>query len=221
MRQVRNLPGPAVILAAYVIGSIPFSGLLARKLEGVDLRTVGTGTVSGTGLFRVAGLGPLLVGGILDLAKGSAGPLLAGAHRPTLQVAAGAAGVTGHNWSMFLGGAGGRGISPAMGALTVLAPEGAAVLLTGLAVGRSIRATSLGALGSYLALVPVLSRTRGRRGGLIAVTLIAPLLLKRIAGNRAVRGPQRGRVYLNRLLFDQDESQLPAVRRVRPAGATP
>ena len=58
MKQVRDLPGPVVVLAAYVLGSVPFSGILARLLEGIDLRTVGTGTVSGTGLFRVAGLGP-------------------------------------------------------------------------------------------------------------------------------------------------------------------
>lgn len=219
MKQVRSLPGPVVILAAYIIGSVPFSGLLARLLKGVDLRTVGTGTVSGTGLFRVAGVGPLLAGGVLDVAKGCAGPLLAGGHRPTLQIAAGAAGVMGHNWSMFLGGAGGRGISPAMGAMTVLAPEGAAALLTGLAVGRANRATSLGTFGSFVALVPLLSQTRGRRGRLIAVSLIAPLLLKRIAGNRAAPGPHPGRVYLNRLLFDQDERQGPALRQT-PIGAT-
>ena len=221
MKQVRDLPGPVVVLAAYVLGSVPFSGILARLLEGIDLRTVGTGTVSGTGLFRVAGLGPLLVGGVLDLAKGAVGPLLAGAHRPNLQLAAGAAAVTGHNWSMFIGGAGGRGISPAMGAMTVLAPEGAAVLLTGLAAGRAGRATSLGAFSSLVALVPVLSRSRGRRGRLIAVSLVTPVLMKRIAGNRAVHGSQRGRVYLNRLLFDQDEPQWPPRRQSSKPGATP
>lgn len=220
MKQIRDLPGPVVIVGAYVIGSVPFSGLIARLVKGVDLRTVGTGTVSGTGLFRVAGLGPLLVGGILDLAKGCVGPLLAGAHRPDLQLAAGVSGVVGHNWSVVLAGAGGRGISPAMGAMTVLAPEGAAVLLTGLAVGKANRATSLGAFGSFVALVPVLSRTRGRRGRRIAVWLVVPLLLKRIAGNRAPTGSRRSLVYLNRLLFDQDEPRWPTWRWVGIAGAT-
>ena len=209
VKQVGNLPGPVVIVAAYLIGSVPFSGLIARFLTGVDLRTVGTGTVSGSGLFRVAGFGPLVAGGALDVAKGCAGPLLAGTHRPALQLAAAVSGVVGHNWSVFLGGAGGRGISPAMGAMTVLAPEGAVVLLAGLAAGKASRATSLGALGSFAALIPVLGRTRGTYGQCIALSLVAPLLAKRIAGNRPVRGPHQSRVLLNRLLFDQDEAQWP------------
>jgi glycerol-3-phosphate acyltransferase PlsY len=209
MGRNAKLPAPVVVIAAYVIGSVPFSGLLARRLRGVDLRKVGSGTVSGTGLFRVAGMGPLMLGGVLDLAKGSVGPLLAGRSRPGVQTAAGAAGVVGHNWSMFLDGAGGRGISTAMGAMLVTAPEGSGLMLAGLALGRATRATSLGAFVSYLALVPLLSRTRGRRGFITAVSLVMPMLLKRVTGNRPPVGPARRRAYLNRLVFDEDEARWP------------
>jgi glycerol-3-phosphate acyltransferase PlsY len=209
MGRTADLPAPIVIAASYAIGSIPFSGIVARFVKGVDLREVGAGTVSGSGLFEVAGLGPLLVGGVLDLAKGAVGPLIAGPNRPMLQLGAGAAGVVGHNWSMFLNGAGGRGISPAMGAMLVEAPEGSAVMLAGLAVGKAGNATSLGAFASFVALVPLLSHTRGRRGRLAALSLVVPLLLKRLAGNRAPEKPRRARVYLSRLLFDQDTPPWP------------
>src|SRR5437660_880085 len=85
-------------------------------------------------LTVAAGFRVLAVAGVLDVAKGAVGPLLAGRDRPALAAAAAAAGVAGHNWSPFLRGAGGRGISPAIGALLAGAPVGAAVLLGGLAV---------------------------------------------------------------------------------------
>src|SRR6478672_5066114 len=51
-----------VLVVAFVAGSIPFSNLAARITRGVDLRTVRTGTVSGTSLFRVSGFPALVVG---------------------------------------------------------------------------------------------------------------------------------------------------------------
>lgn len=206
MEDARQMSAWVVLPIAYLCGSIPFSGMLAKQLRGVDLRTVGTGTVSGTGLFRVAGLGPLLVGGLLDLAKGSVGPLLAGPNRPELARRAGAAAVTGHNWSVFLEGAGGRGISPAMGSLLVNGWEGSLHLLAALAIGKLSKATSLGALAGYLTLGEVLER-RGRPGGRrTAAWLVAPMLLKRVLGNAP---PPSARIAMVRLVFDQDTPQWP------------
>ncbi|HEV2368845.1 MAG TPA: glycerol-3-phosphate acyltransferase, partial [Acidimicrobiales bacterium] len=61
----------ATLILAYLTGAVPFSNLFASRLAGVDLRKVGSGTVSGTGLYRVAGFRPLAVAGVLDVAKGS------------------------------------------------------------------------------------------------------------------------------------------------------
>lgn len=210
---------PVVLAVSYLIGSIPFSGMLARWLKGVDLRNVGTGTVSGTGLYRVAGAGPLIIGGLLDVAKGGAGPLMAGSHRPGLRAMTAACVVVGHNWSVFLRGSGGRGISPALGAMAVTAPEGTLVILGGLAAGRASRATSLGALASYLALIPVLPRTRGGWGAATAAAVVAPMLLKRVMGNQPVQGSDRARTYVNRLLFDQDTPQWPRWLSTAEGGA--
>src|SRR5512138_1483173 len=116
------------VLTAYLLGAIPFTQIVSRRLTGIDLRTVGTGTVSGTGLYNVAGLWPLVLGGGLDVAKGAGAALLAGDSDP-LRVLVGAAVVTGHCWSVFLGGAGGRGLSPSLGVLAVSAWPGAILLL--------------------------------------------------------------------------------------------
>ncbi len=205
-----------VVGAGYLAGAIPFANLIARATKGVDLREVGTGTVSGTGLFYETGLKPLLAAGILDVAKGTVGPLLAGKDRPALAAAAGGAAVVGHNWSLFLRGAGGRGISPAMGAMLVNGWQGSLVLLAGIAGGRAVRLTSVGAFLAYLGLVPALKATRGRDGAIAAAAVVAPMLLKRLAGNRPPPDSRRSETLLLRLIFDQDT--LPSVHwnRRRP-----
>lgn len=199
-----------LVAVSYLVGSIPFSQITARWLRSVDLRGYGGGTVSATALRDVAGPGALVLAGVLDLAKGTVGPLVAGGRRrPALATLAAAAAVSGHNWSPFLRGAGGRGISPAMGAFLVLAPEGAGVLLAGLAVGRVVRQTAVGAVIADGALLPVLARTRGRTGVAFAAAVLAPMLVKRLLGNRPAATPD---TYLWRLLFDRDERSAAAHR---------
>ncbi len=202
---MRRLPPPAVIGLAYLSGSIPFSNLVAHRLRHVDLRTVGSGTVSGSGVYAIGGSGPLALAGTLDVAKGTIGPLMAGRDRPTLAALAGGAAIAGHDWSPFLRGAGGRGLSTALGSLLVNAWEGVVVLGLGLAGGRLARRTSIGCFAAYVALVPVLGTTRGRRGALAGGAVLVPLLLKRVLGNRRPAGPNPWRTYLFRLVLDQDE----------------
>ncbi|HZD75162.1 MAG TPA: glycerol-3-phosphate acyltransferase [Actinomycetota bacterium] len=189
--------------AAFLVGSIPFSNMAARLTRGVDLRGVGNGTVSGTGLYRVAGFGPLAVAGALDVSKGAVAPLLVGRDHPAVPLAAGLV-VAGHNWSPFLRGAGGRGISPALGALAVVGWPGALLLLAGMTCGKLVRQAALGTLLAQVALVPVLARTKGRRGALAGAAVVAPMLAKRLLGNSPPAGPSPGRVYLSRLLYDRD-----------------
>ena len=193
-----------MLAASFFAGSIPFANLAARRLRGVDLRTTGSGTVSGTSLYRVAGFGPLAVVGCLELTKGAIGPLLAGSRRPELGAGATGLAVTGHNWSPFLAGAGGRGISPALGGLLVLAPAGTAVLAVGMAGGRLSGHTALGSFLAMLGLAPALAVTRGRRGAWTGVAIVVPLLTKRLLGNGPPEGRSRLGVYLRRLVLDRD-----------------
>ncbi len=196
--------------AGFLAGSIPLSNIAARLTRGVDLRSVGSGTVSGTGLYRVAGFGPLAVAGVLEVAKGSVGPLLATRSRPGVAALAGGAAVIGHNWSPFLRGAGGRGISPAIGALLAQAWPGAVTLLGGLAVGRLAGETAVGSLAADIVLVPFLWRVSGRRGAVAGTAVVVPMLLKRLAGNGPISG-ERNRTLVTRLVFDRDHREVDEV----------
>ena len=198
-----DVGGAATVLIGFAAGAVPFSNIAARLGAGVDLRSFGNRTVSGTNLYEVAGFRSLAVAGVCDVAKGAVGPLLVGPDRPVVAALSGGAAVAGHNWSPFLSGAGGRGISPALGALAVTAWPGSVLLLGGLVVGRLAKQTALVMFVAEAALVPLLARRRGWRGALAGACVVAPMLAKRAAGNAPLaRADWRGR--LERILFDRD-----------------
>jgi glycerol-3-phosphate acyltransferase PlsY len=192
------------VLGAYLVGAVPFSQIVSMRLVGTDLRKVGTGTVSGTGLYRIAGLWPLILGGGLDVVKGASAALLAGDDE-WLAVMVSAAVVIGHCWSVFLRGAGGRGISPGLGALAVLYWPGAVLLLVGLVIGRLVKETGLVAFISDLALVLVLTVTNAGWGLALALAVVLPMLVKRVTGNALSEFAAEPHVYVNRLLYDADQ----------------
>ncbi len=192
-----------VLGCAYLVGAIPFSNIAARRTRGVDLRQVGSGTVGGTALYRVAGFAPLAVAGVFDVSKGAVGPLLAG-DRPLLAATAGGAAVAGHNWSPFLRGAGGRGVAPALGALLVNAWPGAVLLLIAMIIGKWAGETGVGTLVALLALAPVLGWMRGATAAAAGGAVAVPMLIKRLTGNARPDGDPAP-TYLNRLVFDRDD----------------
>ncbi len=195
---------PATVVAvSFLAGSIPSSQIAARLTADVDLRDVGSGTVSGTSLFRVAGFVPLALSGIADIAKATVGPLLAGRDRPAVAAVAGGAAIAGHNWSPWLRGAGGRGFAPSLGALGVNAWPGVPVMLGGLVAGKAARQTGLGGFVAQCALVPVVARTHGRRGAIAGACVVAPMWIKRMLGNEPPK-ERSVRAYAHRLLFDRD-----------------
>jgi acyl phosphate:glycerol-3-phosphate acyltransferase len=117
--------------AAYLIGSIPVSVVIARLLGGPDPRTVGSGRTGGANVLRTYGLRVAAVSGLLDMSKGIVGvliPLVLGLG-PLVMSLAGLAAILGHSRSVFLGFAGGRGVSAGFGALLVISPIAAAVVL--------------------------------------------------------------------------------------------
>lgn len=196
--------GARVVIVSFALGAIPFSNLLAQSVAGTDLRSIGSGTVSGTALYRVAGFAPLAIGGIMDVAKAVPGVLAAGSAPVVSALAAGAA-VAGHNWSPFLRGAGGRGVSPAMGALAVVHWPGAVLLLGGLAVGRMVHQTALMSFGAMVALPLLALSWGGRDAALAGAVVVAPMLLKRLTANNTMPpAGRRARIALRRLLCDND-----------------
>jgi glycerol-3-phosphate acyltransferase PlsY len=117
-----------VIVAAYLIGAIPF-GLLIARLYGVkDVRLHGSGNIGATNVWRVAGPKAAVWVYILDIGKGVAAVLGAKLFAPywlpleiTLILVACAV-VAGHVFPVYLKFHGGKGVNTALGALIVLLP---------------------------------------------------------------------------------------------------
>jgi glycerol-3-phosphate acyltransferase PlsY len=151
----------AVLSAAYLLGSIPFSYLVARR-KGVDVRTVGSGNVGATNVMRSAGRAAGILAFVLDFLKGAAATWLAlrvfgGASMPSV---AAALAVIGHMYPVWLGFRGGKGVATGAGALLPLAPAAtvAALLVFALtfALTRYVSLGSIAGCGS-LAVVAYLT----------------------------------------------------------------
>lgn len=122
---------PLVACLAYLLGSIP-SGYIAGRVKGVDLRKEGSGNVGATNALRVLGKKIGYVVFAADLFKGAAavwvGYLVAGAagyaeHGIILAgVLAGLSVVVGHNFPVWLGFKGGKGIATSGGVAMALFP---------------------------------------------------------------------------------------------------
>jgi glycerol-3-phosphate acyltransferase PlsY len=112
-----------LIVSAYLIGSVPFALLLARRWGGGDLRLVGSGNLGAANVVRASGVRAGLVVALLDVAKGAASVALAerfgGTGAPAL---AGVAAIVGHVYPVWLRFRGGKGVATACGAFSMLTP---------------------------------------------------------------------------------------------------
>src|SRR5262245_34922787 len=111
------------VLVGYLIGSVPFAHLLARR-RGIDLRLVGSGNVGASNVLRTSGVRPAVLAMCLDAVKGAVAVLLAermaiGLSAP---VAAGVASIMGHAYPVWLRFRGGKGVATAAGVFAVVAP---------------------------------------------------------------------------------------------------
>jgi len=113
------------VLIAYVIGSIPVAYIFGRMLKGIDIREHGSGNMGATNAFRVLGKGPGIIVLVLDIVKGIVPvTLLAnafGLRDAWSLVIIAVAAVIGHNWTVFLGFKGGKGMATSLGVLIGLA----------------------------------------------------------------------------------------------------
>lgn len=114
----------AGITAAYLIGSIPFALVLARRLGVQDLHRIGSGNIGAANVLRASGVRAGIVVAILDIAKGAAGAAVGGriAGAEHAEALAGFAAVVGHIYPIWLKFRGGKGVATACGAFSVLAP---------------------------------------------------------------------------------------------------
>lgn len=165
---------PAIIVAAYFLGSIPFGYLIVRLTQGADVRETGSGGTGATNVSRRAGKAAGVVTLLLDALKGAAAVMiaklilalpivgedgLAGASQPATSeaywwlAAAAIAVIVGHIFPLWLGFRGGKGVATGVGVFLVLAPI--AVVLAGVIFVLVVWRTRYVSLGSIVAAVAI------------------------------------------------------------------
>lgn len=144
-----------LLLAAYIIGSMPTGLIIGKLFFKTDVRNYGSKNIGATNTFRVLGLKAALPVFLGDAGKGALGVLLFYPN-PEWMIAGGLCAMIGHNWSIFLKFSGGRGVATGLGVLIALSPVVAAICFAVWAV--IVKFTSFVSLGSIVAavLVPVL-----------------------------------------------------------------
>lgn len=111
-------------VGGYLLGSIPFGLLMGKLVKGVDIRDYGSGKTGMTNTLRTLGKGPAIAVFVLDLLKGAAPVLLAKllVDDARVEVAGALAAIAGHDWPVYAGFRGGRGVSSSFGALLAMVP---------------------------------------------------------------------------------------------------
>jgi glycerol-3-phosphate acyltransferase PlsY len=118
------------IAASFLLGSIPFGHIVARRISGVDIQTLGSGNIGSTNVGRIVGRKAGLLTQLLDIAKGLLPTLAAlliarygsvsvNEHFPHVVALAT---ICGHNFTPWLNFRGGKGVNTTLGASLVLAP---------------------------------------------------------------------------------------------------
>jgi acyl phosphate:glycerol-3-phosphate acyltransferase len=149
------------LVLAYFLGSIPFGIIFGKLFKGIDIRSHGSGNIGAANAFRALGLWGGLTVLLGDMVKGLLPVICAryfasGETLPYLQVLSGIIAIVGHNYSLFLGFKGGKGIATSFG--VILALNWVIALLCLVVWGLMVVITKYSSLGSLAGsfMLPVL-----------------------------------------------------------------
>lgn len=199
------------VVSAYLAGSVPFA-FIAGKMSGRDLRKVGTGNLGTHNVFNEVGKAQGVVVFFLDCAKiGLTLLVLRMIGLSLLTQSLGAlAVIAGHNWSIFTGFHGGRGMTVTLVGAAILLPWETLIVLGVIAFGVLVGALAL-YCGFALVLWPMLALWRGESAPLLLFAFGALVLglIRRLQGSPAVSPLPtdylgRKDLILSRLLYDRE-----------------
>jgi glycerol-3-phosphate acyltransferase PlsY len=177
------------LVFGYLIGSIPFAFLLARR-AGIDVRVAGSGNVGAANVLRTSGTSLGVAVMALDISKGAASVLAAqaGGAAAGAMAVAGTAAVVGHIYPVWLRFHGGTGVAVAAGVFAVLAPLATVASMAAfLLVVWTSRIISLGSIAATIAL-PSIAWVTGAPAAALApsVTCSALILFRHRANLRRI-----------------------------------
>jgi len=172
----------ALVVTAYLLGSIASAVVTCRLLGLPDPRASGSRNPGATNVLRLGGRRAAAITLAGDVLKGAAPVLLAAllARSPAVVAATALAAFLGHLLPVFFGFRGGKGVATGFGAVCAMAwPVAVAMLATWLAVAAATRYSSLSALSAAV-LGPVYCVLLApERAYVVAVTAMALLLVWR------------------------------------------
>src|ERR1700732_3826813 len=114
-----------VLVAAYLVGGIPFGYLLVKLKTGEDVRSKGSGNIGATNVLRTTGRAVAVITLLLDIVKGFAAVWLmawASGDSPIWMSLAALAVMAGHAFPVFLKFRGGKAVASFIGAFLYLTP---------------------------------------------------------------------------------------------------
>jgi len=218
----------AAMAYGYLVGAIPSAYLAGRLIKGVDIRKVGSGNVGASNVWYNVGKFWIFPIGFFDLfVKGGTSVWFAfdvlGLGLES-QVAAGLLAIAGHNWPVFLGFKGGRGVAPIVGVLFALARMELAMFIIVSVIGWRLTGSSAVWVLISLALLPLWSLVWDRplsiallMGGIFIITIVKRMTASGPRADSTISWPV---VLATRLLMDRDIPDREAwVRRPPPAAS--
>lgn len=189
------------IVTAYLLGSIPFGKLIAKRVARINITQRGSGNIGATNVARELGITWGLVTLLLDMLKGFLPVFLyahyilrAGIEFETCLSAIGLAALLGHQFSIFMRFRGGKGVATAIGIYLVISPL--ACLMAVIVFILTVYKWDFVSLGSMLAAIvmPGLLALFGKSQPLVTTSIIvAALICFKHKGNikRLVKGEER------------------------------
>lgn len=122
---------PAGAALGYLLGSIPMGLIVGRLARGIDIREFGSGKTGFTNVVRTVGARWGIVALAGDLAKGAAPVVIALviSDEPYVAAVTGLGAAIGHDWPVFAGFHGGRGVAASYGVLLAMNPLASLAML--------------------------------------------------------------------------------------------
>ena len=209
----------AVIIGAYLIGSVPSAYLVARLWSGIDIRQYGSGNVGISNIYVQSGFKATVPVVLFDTIVKGAVPVIIASDKVLdlgldVEVAAGFAAVVGHSWSVFVKFRGGRGIATVLGVLITLNAPLPFIYGLPAFVGWRLKGDSglwWGVATLGLPLWTIILRLDNEIT-YIGLAFIGLTLVKRLLSNGLSRsdiereGTSWSKVLFNRLVYDRDIS---------------
>lgn len=175
------------MIFAYLLGSISSSFIAGKMVSGVDIREHGSGNAGATNILRVIGWRVALVVLFADLVKGVLA--ISFAHLATngsfnAMALSGLSAIIGHNWPVYFGFRGGKGVATTIGVLFTLSFFPALyAALAALVLLLTLRYVSLAAL-VFVALTPIFQIAMHTHGSFVWISvIIAAMAFWRHRGN--------------------------------------